>query len=152
MPSRPLLIPEKRAVLSPGTGSSRNPVAKVLNPSAVPAETRMRQPAQDAANASATEEEDEYEKKYKTTGFAFALPPQPFLDPPTWQAMLKRKEQAGSRQSEVTGQEGAQSASETADQRRRRLEREAEYGSMAIRGRSSVPRGRGRGRGGRRIP
>lgn len=150
MPSRPLLIPEKRALLPPKTESSRKPVAKVLNPSAVPAETRMRQSAQDAANASGIEEEDEYEKKYKCTAFAFAVPPQPFVDPPTWEAMLKRKEQAVARHNEGTGQEGVQSESETAEQRRRRLEQEAEYGSMAIRGRSSVPRGRARGRGGGR--
>ena len=109
----------------------------------------MRQSAQDTANASGIEEEDEYEKKYKCTEFAFAVPPQPFVDPPTWEAMLKRKEQAVSRQTEGTGQGGVQSESETAEQRRRRLEQEAEYGSMAIRGRSSVSRGRARGRGGR---
>ncbi|KAJ5307716.1 hypothetical protein N7476_008372 [Penicillium atrosanguineum] len=150
MPSRPLIIPEKRALLPPRTGSSRKPVAKVLNPSADPAETRMRQPAQDAADASGIEEEDEYEKKYKCTEFAFAVPPQPFVDPPAWEAMLKRKEQAVSRQNEGTGHGGVQIESESAEQRRRRLEREAEYGSMAIRGRSSVPRGRAGGRGGRR--
>ncbi|KAJ5684363.1 uncharacterized protein N7477_000708 [Penicillium maclennaniae] len=150
MPFRPLLIPEKRALLPPSSGSSRKPVAKVLNPSAVPAETRIRPSAQDAANASGIEEEEEYEKKYKCTEYAFAVPPQPFLDPPVWEAMLKRKEQAVSRQNEGTSQGGVQSGSETTEQRRRRLEQEAEYGSMAIRGRSSVPRGRARGRGGRR--
>jgi hypothetical protein len=100
----------------------------------------MRQPTKDA-DASGIEEGDEPEKKYRCTGFAFATTPQPFLDPPTWEAMLKRKERA-SRQGESD-----QSERETADQRRRRLEREAEYGSISIRGRSSVPRGaRGRGR------
>lgn len=143
MSSRPLLIPQKRAFLPPSTWSSRK-VDKVLNPSAAPAETRMRQPAQDAANASGREEEDEQEIKYKRTEFAFAMHPQPFLDPPAWEAILKRKEQAVSRPGEGVEDGGAQS--ETADQRRRRLEREAEYGSMAIRGRSSV-RGRARGRG-----
>jgi hypothetical protein len=100
----------------------------------------MRQPSKDAnAYASGIEEGDEPEKKYKCTGFAFATTPQPFLDPPTWEAMLKRKE--ASRQGESD-----QSESETADQRRRRLEREAEYGSISIRGRSSVRGARGRGR------
>jgi len=143
MPPRPLLVPQKRALLPPSTGNKPKPVYKVLNPSATPAETCMRQSgqdAQDAANASGSEE-DEREIKYRRTEFAFARPPQPFLDPPAWEAILKRKEQV-SRPGEGTDQGGEQG--ETPDQRRQRLEREAQYGSMAIRGRSSL-RGRARG-------
>lgn len=82
--------------------------------------------------------------------------PQPFLDPPTWEAMLKRQAQAA--RTEASG-EGAAAAErggrseysgdfETCEQRRRRRETEAGYGSMAIRGRSSVS---GRGLRGKRF-
>ncbi|KAF4760148.1 hypothetical protein HAV15_006225 [Penicillium sp. str.  len=76
------------------------------------------------------------------------MPPQPFLDPPTWEAMLKHsRERLAAQSIKVEPSSDADQAEETVERMRQRVERETEYGSMAIRGRSSV-RGRGkRGRG-----
>ncbi|KAJ6092662.1 hypothetical protein N7486_007951 [Penicillium sp. IBT 16267x] len=163
MTTRPLLIPHKRPLLSSNNAKdrekSKNPVQKVLNPSAVAAETRMKKPTPYALNSddSADEYTGEQElEDYKPDliKFSFATPPQPFLDPPAWQAMLKRAREAKNTSEGGNGsRENNQPSgpSETADQRRRRQDREAEYGSMAIRGRSNVS-GRGRrARGGGRI-
>lgn len=81
---------------------------------------------------------------------SFGMPPQQFLDPPAWEAMLKKhKETQASKESGEVGHKDEDF--ETADQRLRRGTREAEYGSMAIRSRSSL-RGRGkRGKGKGRI-
>ncbi|KAJ5174872.1 Cytochrome P450 [Penicillium canariense] len=145
---RPLLIPNKRPLLPPTTHSNTNhkPVYKVLNPSAVAATVCMKAPCENS------EDDISQDDRTKATRieFSFAAAPQPFLDPPTWEAMLKR-----ARATAASAGEGASSSarrrdddenvgsSETPDQQRLRREREAEYGSMAIRGRSSVS-GRGK--------
>lgn len=150
---RPLLIPQKRALLPPAThiASNHKPVYKVLNPSATPATTDMKPPLNDNEDDPITEP---LAQKPIRIEFSFASSPQPFLDPPTWEGMLKRA------QSKAASESAGESASapstrrrgehlsessdvETPDQQRIRQEREAEYGSMAIRGRSSV-RGRGK--------
>ncbi|KAJ5287679.1 hypothetical protein N7478_003365 [Penicillium angulare] len=155
--SRPLLIPHKRPLFSSTTGKDINKsktscnktVAKALNSSAVAAETRMKKPISyplhSDENADEGQDGDELQYlKSEPIEVAFAMAPQPFLDPPTWEAMLKRaRDTANASNNTGTGNRRddhgsvGPSSSETADQRRLRREREAEYGSMAIRGRSS---------------
>jgi hypothetical protein len=127
----------------------------VLNPSTKPATTHMKPPLD--TNDYEEESINEPTKDNSTQiQFSFASAPQPFLDPPTWEAMLKRAQTAaasagGSASASASNSvrrsgENPNSESlgtETPDQQRIRREREAEYGSMAIRGRSSVS-GRGR--------
>jgi hypothetical protein len=150
MTSRPLLIPHKRPLLSSNHNKAKentNHVQKVLNPSAVAAEIRMKKPtpyAQSDDEPTAPELED----KPDPIKVSFAMPPQPFLDPPTWEAMLRRAREARNTSGNGDLSNEASGPSETADQRRQRHDREAEYGSMAIRGRSNIsgrgkrPRGR----------
>lgn len=162
--SRPLLIPQKRPLLfSGGDGEAhRKPIPKVLNPSATAAETRMKKAnpyvfrpsienEEDNTGVGNMKDHDDVDDTPARIEFSFAMPPQPFLDPPRWEAMLKQAQLktapltggAGKNRSETQEEPGP---SETPDQRRQRREREAEYGSMAIRDRSNVS---GRGRRGR---
>lgn len=161
MASRPLLIPHKRPLLSSNNakdkGKIKKPVPKVLNPSAVAAETRMKKPTPYALNIDDSADEhtrqQELEDKPDPIKAPFSMPPQPFLDPPTWEAMLKRAREAANTPdgNGSPGNNTPSGPSETADRRRQRQDREAEYGSMAIRGRSNIS-GRGkRARGARRI-
>lgn len=127
--SRQLIIPQKRPLLPSKTvhrtkdkdKSVNVSIHRVLNTNTIPAEARMKQPTD--ANQDATTEKEQPTR----IELSFASYPQPFLDPATWEGMLKRR---------ARGREEA----ETADQRRLRREREAEYGSMAIRGRASIRR------------
>ncbi|KAJ5879142.1 hypothetical protein N7455_002607 [Penicillium solitum] len=157
--SRPLLIPHKRALLPPGTNKSGPKVYKVLNPSAIPAETSIKpsykeaiqgrnKPTDSSEHNKSTVEDEDYEPLPPRFEISFSMPPQPFLDPPTWEAMLKHsRERLGAQSIKVEPSSDADQAEETVERMRQRVERETEYGSMAIRGRSSV-RGRGkRGRG-----
>lgn len=172
MPStRPLIIPQKRALLPPRTNSSTPQTQprtyQILNPSAVAAETCMkaaRVPETADEPASHLDRADDGPSRNLTRiEFDFAAPPQPFLDPPVWEAMLKR---ARARSLGVEGRAGgvgeggelqggagsANTGSETPREQRGRVGREAEYNSIAIRGRSSISargkRARGVGRGG----
>ncbi|KAJ5863694.1 uncharacterized protein N7529_005610 [Penicillium soppii] len=152
--SRSRLIPTKRSLLPPK--SNQHKVCKVLNPSAIPAETRMKQSHEEATqkrnefkNQSVNKDEFEDEEDYKPMAprieVSFSMPPQPFLDPPTWEAMLKHSQQRLAAQSDESSPENI-AETESSERLRQRVDRETEYGSMAIRGRSSV-RGRGKGRG-----
>ncbi|KAJ5294481.1 hypothetical protein N7508_009302 [Penicillium antarcticum] len=156
---RPRLIPKKRPLKPIST--SLHP--RVLNPSAIPAETRLKPSYQeylqtkqnhtDSSFTPATEEEDNLHQAPRIeVSFSAA---QPFLDPPTWEAMLRLHREKIAAQSiedssvAITQGSGSRSEEESAERQRQRAEQEMEYGSMAIRGRSSV-RGRGmraRGRG-----
>ncbi|KAJ5500145.1 hypothetical protein N7453_009196 [Penicillium expansum] len=158
--SRPLLIPYKRALLPSRTNKLGPKVYKVLNPSAMPAETSIKKSYEEATqernkstslsghNKSSSDDEEDYEPQPPCFEVSFSMPPQPFLDPPTWEAMLKHSRERLAAQSikEEPGS-GEDREEESVERMRQRVERETEYGSMAIRGRSSV-RGRGkRGRG-----
>ncbi|KGO77243.1 hypothetical protein PITC_092030 [Penicillium italicum] len=149
--SRTLLIPHKRALLSLRTNNPDHKVYKVLNPSALPAETSIKKSYEEVTqernkstslsehNKSTIEDEEDYEPQPPCFEVSFSMPPQPFLDPPTWEAMLKHshvnlaaqpiKDELGS---------GEDREDESVEQMRQRMERETEYGSMAIRGRSSA--------------
>ncbi|CAG7919283.1 unnamed protein product [Penicillium olsonii] len=97
--------------------------------------------------SSSPSEEDDSNSQSKRVESSFAASPQPFLDPPTWETMLKHSQERLAAQSASGGSSEASAAQESAERLRQRVDRETEYGSMAIRGRSSV-RGRGkRGRG-----
>ncbi|KAJ5184993.1 hypothetical protein N7491_007139 [Penicillium cf. griseofulvum] len=168
--SRPLLIPHKRALLPLSSNRPGFKVSKVLNPSAIPAETTIRQSYEEATqernkptgsserNKSTVKDEEYYESQTPRFEVSFSMPPQPFLDPPTWEAMLKHsRERLAAQSIDDEPGSGADREDESAEQMTQRVERETEYGSMAIRGRSSVrgrgKRGKGRGNvywGGRR--
>jgi hypothetical protein len=154
---QPRIVLKKRPLKRAPTTSSH------LNPSATPAETPLKQSYQEYLQAkqsnpnptstSATEEEEDSNQTPRIE--VSFLAPQPFLDPPTWDAMLRlhREKLAvqAAEDSNLGAAQGSRSGSgpeeESAERQRQRAEQEMEYGSMAIRGRSSV-RGRGkRGRG-----
>ncbi|KAJ5748503.1 uncharacterized protein N7511_010199 [Penicillium nucicola] len=156
---RARLIPGKRP-LKPTSNSS---CPRALNPSAIPAETRLKQSYQEylqtkqdnpISNSTTATEEEEDQSQIPRMEVSFSAP-QPFLDPPTWDAMLRLHQEKIATQSidesSVAAARGSGSGSgeESSERQRQRAEQEMEYGSMAIRGRSSV-RGRGkraRGRG-----
>lgn len=158
--SRSLLIPHKRALLPLPTKRPGSKVYKVLNPSAIPAETRIKPSYEESTqernkptsssqhNKSTVEDEEDYEPQPPRFEVSFSMPPQPFLDPPTWEAMLKHsRERLAAQSIKDEPVSGEDQEDEPIERMRQRVERETEYGSMAIRGRSSV-RGRGkRGRG-----
>lgn len=163
--SRPFIIKEKRALLPPrtnngGTQSKSNRTYKQLNPSAVAAETCMKAPnrpaLEDEPVTNDVGELDGVSGRLTRIEFNFSAAPQPFLDPPTWEAMLKRSRTRSSVRENQTrdsrDSENVEVPQETPHDQRIRREREAEYRSMAIRGRSSLTgrgrRGREAGRGG----
>lgn len=148
MPRRPLLIPHKRPLLSNKTKNSTNgSIPKVLNPSATAAETRMKPALAASDDDDVASQEDPQPLRFE---LSFAMPPQPFLDPPAWEAMLKKHKeaQAAARARDEGSSRDEERDADTVDQRRQRQNREAEYGSMAIRGRSGLT-GRGRQRKGK---
>ena len=148
---RARIIPSKRPLL-PTKAMLR------LNPSATPAElhikssheeakaTRRKKPNSMNERSSSPSEEDDSNSQSKRVESSFAASPQPFLDPPTWETMLKHSQERLAAQSASGGSSEASAAQESAERLRQRVDRETEYGSMAIRGRSSV---RGRGKRGR---
>jgi len=163
--SRPFIIKEKRALLPPrmingGIKSKSNSTYKQLNPSAVAAETCMKAPnsptLEDEPVTNEGGEIDGVSNRLTRIEFNFSAAPQPFLDPPTWEAMLKRSRTRSSVRENHTrdsgNSENVDVPHETPHDQRVRQEREAEYRSMAIRGRSSLTgrgrRGREAGRGG----
>jgi hypothetical protein len=149
-----LLIPQKRKLIS-GINPS---ICRTINPSALPAEIQIQRPVFSSLS-SATGEEDvpSDRRKIVTVEFDSSRAPQPFLEPEVLQRLrAKRREQQQQRlrQQQEQHEEAEQGAD--AEQRRcddaeeedeqtlsRRREREAEYGSMAVRGRMNVS-GRGR--------
>ncbi|KAJ6021874.1 hypothetical protein N7540_007378 [Penicillium herquei] len=158
---RPLLIPHKRPLLSlnsknevNNSNKSHKPIQKVLNPSAVATETRMKK----AVSLRLSADWDEYDPP-DPTKCDFSRPTQLFLDPKRWEVMLK-KAQDTAKALDASGGPGNSTGNsgtfETADQRIRRQERAAEFGSMAVRARSSMAASgrvrvrRGAGRGTRR--
>ncbi|CAG8888588.1 unnamed protein product [Penicillium egyptiacum] len=164
--SRPLFIPHKRALIPLPTKGQNPKVYKILNPSAIPAETGIKQSYEEATqernkptssgghNKSTIEDEEDQPPHFEVS---FAMPPQPFLDPPTWEAMLKHSRERLAQSIKDEPGLVADQEDESVERTRQRVERETEYGSMAIRGRSSVrgrgKRGKGRGNvywGGRR--
>ncbi|KAJ5723949.1 hypothetical protein N7488_001984 [Penicillium malachiteum] len=141
---RPLLIPHKRPLLSPNTkivvnksNNSHRPAQKILNPSAVATETRMKK----AISVRLTPDWEEYDRP-DPIKCDFSRPPQLFLDPRRWETMLKKARDAAIASDDATGGTGDSTGNsgtfETADQRIRRQERAAEFGSMAIRARSNT--------------
>lgn len=160
--ARTRIIPSRRPLL-PTKGMHK------LNPSAIPAEVLMKTSHEEAKTnrrkgpkgssdrSSSPVEEDDLSAQPQRVEISFATSPQPFLDPPSWEAMLKHSQQRLAAQAAQAAPGDSSEASalpshgiESAERLRQRVDRETEYGSMAIRGRSSV-RGRGkraRGNGG----
>ncbi|KAJ5693185.1 hypothetical protein N7462_002608 [Penicillium macrosclerotiorum] len=151
---RALLIPHKRPLLPPQK--------HLQNSSAAPATILLKPTSAEHDNPDAPAQTRRTEVSFH--------PPQPFLDPPAWEAMLARAQERAAREHRGADGEdeeeaaarglgtGTGNGAESAERRERAREREAEYGSMAIRGRSGLggrgrrharPRGRGFGGGGR---
>lgn len=149
--SRPLIVPEKRKLLPPRENSlsTHNRTYHVLNPSAIAAEMCMKAPRNPETKdglASDQEKSDDAPGHLSHIEFDFATPPQPFLDPPAWEAMLKRSQMKGSLgegSKQGAGDVGTSRSATTPREEKARTEREAEYSSVAIRGRSSMS-GRGK--------
>ncbi|KAJ5735492.1 uncharacterized protein N7483_000617 [Penicillium malachiteum] len=142
--TRSLLIPHKRPLLSPNSknevtksNKSHKPIQKVLNPSAIATETRMKK----AVSLRLSADWDEYDPP-DPTECDFSRPTQLFLDPKRWEAMLKKARDTAKALDDASGGPGSSTRNsgtfESADQRIQRQEREAGFGSMAIRARSST--------------
>lgn len=152
-PSRPLIISHKRALLPPKTNTKHNNIGipKTLNTNTTPPEAHLT--PQTTTQPSHQTEPTDQSNFVQITEFPFASYAQPFLDPPTWTAMTKRRARTLSM---PRGREGTSaavvrggdrrppSAPETVDQRRLRREREAEFGEMAVRERAKRVGRRGR--------
>ncbi|KAJ5709247.1 hypothetical protein N7493_010581 [Penicillium malachiteum] len=141
---RPLLVPHKRPLLSSTTkngvgesNKSHKPIQRVLNPSAVATETRMKK----AISVRLSPDWEEWERP-DPNKCDFSRPTQLFLDPKRWEATLKKARDAAIASDDAAGGTGDSTGNsgtfETADQRIQRQERAAEFGSMAIRARSST--------------
>lgn len=188
--SRPLLIPQKRPLLAPkATPKTLNtntpsPKATLMHRPSPPSTTN-HSPNSHTEPKPTPEPESSHNRQPPTRTqltrleLSFAAYPQPFLDPPTWEAMIRRARKGNSSASHTAricspaptpttsrglgvrgerapprarvDQRESPSTPETADQQRRRREREVEYGAMAIADRSRGGSGSGRGRRGRRV-
>lgn len=162
---RPLLIPQKRALLPSKTTSIYNnqTIHKTLNTNTTTTKTTIMQSAPFALNPNSQLEPSPSPPPSENTQdtrleLSFAAYPQPFLDPLTWETMVRRARRsppasasASASASPLTtrglvrgertpprarvDQGDSPSTPETADQQRRRGERERDYGTMAIRAR-----------------
>ncbi|RHZ74871.1 hypothetical protein CDV55_103423 [Aspergillus turcosus] len=123
-PASTLLIASKRPLTKP----SRLP--KTINPSVHPASVTIKpllsSTATATVTATATGTTDDRSKAY-TVEVDLSQPPQPFLDPTVWERMKAAGRDAS------TGPSAEREEGE--EERRRRTEREAEFGQMAVRGR-----------------
>lgn len=135
--NRPRIIPSKRQLLPPRP-SSQAPV----NHSSKPAGIQFKTPAFSSLSALTSNRDAERDVQEDQQGREmpvnvecdFSRVPQPLLDPNIWDRM-RRQEQ------ESTQIQGTRSP-EGLEERERRRERDAEYGGLAIRGRT-VRRRRG---------
>lgn len=138
--SRFCIIPGRRRLLPPRSSSSTSSQSpKSVNPSSKPADIQIRKPAfsslpalsgDDTSNIE--EERLERDQPMHTIECDFSRAPQPFLDPEVWSRMQRHDQK---------GREG--SGSGDLEEGERRREREAEYGGMAIQGRTARRRRRG---------
>ncbi|KAJ5103348.1 hypothetical protein N7532_003877 [Penicillium argentinense] len=133
---RRLLIPEKRKLLPP---RPKKVISQTNEPGIVFKNPRPKETAH--SDESEDNDEDASDKPTRIE-FDFASTSRPFLDPSTWEAMLKKsREESAMRGGDTDPADTVETPEEQA-----RREKESEYGSMAIRGRSSIS---GRGRRGR---
>ncbi|KAJ5327129.1 Cytochrome P450 [Penicillium brevicompactum] len=123
----------KRLILPPRS-IHKHKVLKVLNPSAKPAETCMKSSHEEATrqkklnngNDQTSSPNDEYDDTPQSKRFevAFSMTPQPFLDPPTWEAMLKISQQRHAAHSaqENTSESSVSQQVESAERLRQRVD------------------------------
>ncbi|KAJ5340933.1 Cytochrome P450 [Penicillium brevicompactum] len=123
----------KRLILPPRS-THKHKVLKVLNPSAKPAETCMKSSHEEATrqkklnngNDQTSSPNDEYDDTPQSKRFevAFSMTPQPFLDPPTWEAMLKISQQRHAAHSaqENTSESSVSQQVESAERLRQRVD------------------------------
>lgn len=131
--SRPRIIPGRRPLLPPRSSSSTSSQSpKSVNPSSKPADIQIRKPAFSSLPAlsgddtSKIEEERLERDQPMHIECDFSRAPQPFLDPDVWSRMQRHDQK---------GQEEAGSGNLEEEETRR--EREAEYGELAIQGRTA---------------
>lgn len=131
--NRPRIIPTKRSLLPPRLSSQSH-----INHSSKPADIQLRKPPFSALPTPSSPEKDtaqdyregQREKSSpRTTECDFSKIIQPFLEPNLWGRMR--------RQTQELAQEQERRSSDDLEERERRREREAEYGGLAIRGRTA---------------
>lgn len=135
--NRPRIIPSKRPLLPPRL-SFQTPV----NHSSKPADIQFKTPAFSSLSTLPFERDAVRDVQEDQRGrdqpvnveFDFSRAPQPLLDPNIWDRMRKQEQESAQTQE-------IQSPGDAEDRERRR-ERDAEYGGLAIRGRT-VRRRRG---------
>ncbi|KAG2411864.1 hypothetical protein HFD88_009420 [Aspergillus terreus] len=116
-----LLIPTKRALTKPKS--------KTLQPNARPAHNPIQ------ATTTTTTTKTDPAPRASTVEYDFSRIPQPFLDPPLWENMKTVDRLRGE---ESKTEAGDFEARERAELERRRRERDAEFGGMAVRERRRV--------------
>lgn len=129
--SRPRIIPARRPLLPPRSSFSTSQSPKSVNPSSKPADIQIRKPAFSSLPALSGDDTSNIEERLERDQpmhieCDFSRAPQPFLDPDVWSRMQRH------------GQMGLEKAgSGDLEEEERRREREAEYGGMAIQGRTA---------------
>lgn len=131
---RTRIIPTKRPLLPPRPPSQSSSAS--VNPSSKPADIQIRRPAFSSLpdcseNETVSNVEDQQERgRPVIIEYDFSRAPQPFLDIDVWSKVRMRHDQeAASRREERS--------SGDPEEAERRREREAEYGGLAIRGRTA---------------
>ncbi|GES66081.1 hypothetical protein ATEIFO6365_0013004900 [Aspergillus terreus] len=122
---------EKTSLLIPTKQALTKPKSKTLQPNARPAHN----PIQATTTTTTTTTTTDPAPRASTVEYDFSRIPQPFLDPPLWENM-KTVDRLRGEDSKTTA--GDFEAKERAELERRRRERDAEFGGMAVRERRRV--------------
>ena len=146
-PTQTLLIPQKRPLLAPV-----KPTINVVQHQHQHQHQHQTSPENSLPNTTTTittitpqkEERKEEEEELQPTEYDFARIPQPFLDPRLWEnikSVDSLYSSSLSASSSSIRERRGMNEKEAEEEDRRKRAREAEYGGMAVRGRSGV-RGR----------
>lgn len=136
--NRPRIIPSKRPLLPPRLSSQAS-----VNHSSKPADIQFKIPAFSSLSTLSSSEKDaihDVQDGQQGTDLPvniecdFSRAPQPLLDPDTWDRMRRQEQESAQAQERKSPGDS--------EERERRRERDAEYGGLAIRGRT-VRRRRG---------
>lgn len=138
--NRPRIIPSKRPLLPPRLSSQAS-----VNHNSKPADIQFKVPAFSYLSTLSSERDavrDVQEDQQGQQGrdlpvnveCDFSRAPQPLLDPDTWDRMRRQEQESAQAQKRKSPGDS--------EERERRRERDAEYGGLAIRGRT-VRRRRG---------
>jgi hypothetical protein len=120
---------EKTSLLIPTKQALTKPKSKTLQPNARPAHNPIQ------ATTTTTTTTTDPAPRASTVEYDFSRIPQPFLDPPLWENMKTVDRLRGEDSKPAAGDFEAR---ERAELERRRRERDAEFGGMAVRERRRV--------------